>query len=118
MLTSLVALNENLKSQEQKFKASCKAQLNELKEQIEALKKQVEEGDDEMTTRVKQQHEEDSAKLRKLRQLAAKRNRVLVLRTKLNLDRTLSTSKERSTRFRLDRSWRNTNDSLLSCMNK
>ena len=44
-LRSLVAMNENLKKQEQDFKAHCKEEMNRLKGQIEELKSQTAEED-------------------------------------------------------------------------
>jgi len=41
MLRTLVALNENLKTQEAKFKSNCKRQLTSLKEQIEKIKSEI-----------------------------------------------------------------------------
>jgi hypothetical protein len=41
MLRALVALNENLKNQESKFKANCKRQLASLKLQMEQMEKEM-----------------------------------------------------------------------------
>lgn len=40
-LKALVTLNENLKNQENAFKANCKRQLADLEEQIAQLKQQM-----------------------------------------------------------------------------
>lgn len=47
MLRSLVAMNENLKKQEQDFKAHCKEEMVRLKAQIEELKEGAHEEDSE-----------------------------------------------------------------------
>jgi len=46
-LRSLVAMNENLKKQEQDFKAHCKEEMSRLKANIEGLKSQTTEDDSE-----------------------------------------------------------------------
>ena len=49
-MKSLVAMNENLKKQEQEFKAHCKEEMNRLKGNIEKLKAEtdVEMSDDKV----------------------------------------------------------------------
>lgn len=46
-MRSLVAMNENLKKQEQDFKAHCKEEMARLKAQIEELKEGSQEEDSE-----------------------------------------------------------------------
>eukprot|EP00455_Lapot_gusevi_P003398 TRINITY_DN11393_c0_g2_i1.p1 TRINITY_DN11393_c0_g2~~TRINITY_DN11393_c0_g2_i1.p1 ORF type:complete len:700 (-),score=250.18 TRINITY_DN11393_c0_g2_i1:113-2152(-) len=74
-LKALVALNEQLKKQEAKFKAGCKQQLQQLKEAIEKLDQ--ENPDDAETARLREIeaiHQADSEKHAKLRQVLARKN--------------------------------------------
>ncbi|XP_059151423.1 coiled-coil domain-containing protein 93-like [Physella acuta] len=77
-LRSLVAMNENLKKQEQEFKAHCKEEMARLKENIEKLKVEGDEADSEDKERVNlidKQYNADKEKLHKIRLLLAKKNR-------------------------------------------
>jgi hypothetical protein len=77
MLKALVALNENLKSQEAQFRASCKKQRAQLLEKTEALKQDT--PDEELLARrelIQDTLVKDTEKLTKIRQLLAKKNRV------------------------------------------
>ncbi|CAL1527703.1 unnamed protein product [Lymnaea stagnalis] len=77
-LRSLVAMNENLKKQEQEFKAHCKEEMTRLKENIEKLKEEGDEADSEDKERVNlidKQYNADKEKLHKIRLLLAKKNR-------------------------------------------
>ena len=51
-MRSLVAMNENLKKQEQDFKTHCKEEMIRLKAHIEELKSQTTEDDSEDKVRV------------------------------------------------------------------
>jgi len=75
-LRGLVALNENLKKQEQDFRQTCKKQLQELQAKIQALQNQS--LDDEEVKRIQlinETYQSDAAKLQEVRQLSAKKNR-------------------------------------------
>lgn len=81
MLRSLIALNENLRSQETKFKSNCKRQLQSLKEQIETIKGEVSEASTSggEASVVNDTFNQLQAKLIKVKQLLAKRNRDISL---------------------------------------
>ncbi|XP_062573509.1 coiled-coil domain-containing protein 93-like isoform X1 [Saccostrea cucullata] len=87
-LRSLVAMNENLKKQEQDFKAHCKEEMSRLKAQIEELKAGTEEEDSEDKTRaslIDKQYEADREKLHKIRLLLARKTReIAVLQRKID----------------------------------
>ncbi|XP_005089338.2 coiled-coil domain-containing protein 93 [Aplysia californica] len=77
-LRSLVAMNENLKQQEQEFKAHCKEEMARLKKNIEKLKEEADAVDGEDKERVNlidKQYTADKEKLHKIRLLLAKKNR-------------------------------------------
>ncbi|XP_065072327.1 coiled-coil domain-containing protein 93-like [Rhopilema esculentum] len=77
-LRGLVAMNENLKKQEQEFRAHCKEEMIRLQEAIEKLKEESaldSMEDSERFKTVLEQLEKDKNKLQKIRLLAAKRNR-------------------------------------------
>eukprot|EP01087_Luapelamoeba_hula_P010207 TRINITY_DN2697_c0_g1_i3.p1 TRINITY_DN2697_c0_g1~~TRINITY_DN2697_c0_g1_i3.p1 ORF type:complete len:517 (+),score=151.95 TRINITY_DN2697_c0_g1_i3:429-1979(+) len=78
-LKSLVALNENLKSQEIAFRASCKKELEELHAEIARLKRSVsgedQDEEDEEKKRVEEAHAEETAKVKKGKQLIAQKVR-------------------------------------------
>ncbi|KAK7484910.1 hypothetical protein BaRGS_00023830 [Batillaria attramentaria] len=77
-LRSLVALNENLKKQEQDFKAHCKDEMARLKENIEQLQRESGEIDSEDKERaglIGRQYQADKEKLHKIRLLLARKNR-------------------------------------------
>lgn len=87
-LRSLVAMNENLKKQEQDFKSHCKEEMNRLKGQIEDLKSQTageESGDKERASLIDKQYEADKEKLNKIRLLLARKTReIAVLQRKID----------------------------------
>ena len=81
-LRSLVAMNENLKKQEQDFKAHCKEEMIRLKAHIEELKSQTTEDDSEDKERaslIDKQYEADKEKLHKIRLLLAKKTREIAM---------------------------------------
>ncbi|XP_060076830.1 coiled-coil domain-containing protein 93-like [Ylistrum balloti] len=87
-LRSLVALNENLKKQEQDFKAHCKEEMTRLKGQIEELREQTSEddsGDKERASLIDKQYTADKEKLHKIRLLLARKTReIAVLQRKID----------------------------------
>ncbi|KAJ8787025.1 hypothetical protein J1605_023167 [Eschrichtius robustus] len=97
-LRALVAMNENLKSQEQEFKAHCREEMARLQQDIETLKAERAPGRDEKTLSRGEQHgaltpamthnfQEDldsrynmeKEKLYKIRLLQARRNREIAI---------------------------------------
>ncbi|XP_067649707.1 coiled-coil domain-containing protein 93-like [Haliotis asinina] len=77
-LRSLVAMNENLKKQEQEFKAHCKEEMARLKDNISRLKEDIDEDDSEDKARaglIDKQYTADKEKLHKIRLLLARKNR-------------------------------------------
>ncbi|XP_074622733.1 coiled-coil domain-containing protein 93-like [Acropora palmata] len=77
-LRSIVAMNENLKRQEQEFRAHCKEEMARLQDNIEKLKAQGSEDDGEEKERaelISKQYDADKAKLEKIRLLLARKNR-------------------------------------------
>nr|XP_058908525.1 coiled-coil domain-containing protein 93 isoform X6 [Kogia breviceps] len=95
-LRALVAMNENLKSQEQEFKAHCREEMARLQQDIENLKAERAPGRDEKTLSRGEQHgaltpamthNEDldrrynmeKEKLYKIRLLQARRNREIAI---------------------------------------
>ncbi|XP_052795067.1 coiled-coil domain-containing protein 93-like isoform X2 [Mya arenaria] len=77
-LKSLVAMNENLKKQEQEFKAHCKEEMTRLKANIEQLKKETNSEMSEDQARaglIEKQYNADKEKLHKIRLLLARKNR-------------------------------------------
>ncbi|XP_074071114.1 coiled-coil domain-containing protein 93 isoform X2 [Macrotis lagotis] len=86
-LRALVAMNENLKSQEQEFKAHCREEKTRLQQSIEILKAEAaEDGDEKEPTRiVEQQYKTEKEKLQKIRLLLARRNReIAILQRKID----------------------------------
>ncbi|XP_068923875.1 coiled-coil domain-containing protein 93 isoform X2 [Petaurus breviceps papuanus] len=86
-LRALVAMNENLKSQEQEFKAHCREEMARLQQNIESLKAEAsEDGDEKESTRIiEQQHKNEKEKLQKIRLLLARRNReIAILQRKID----------------------------------
>ena len=75
-LRTLIAQNESLKDQMSKFKSTCESEMNALEAKIAAI-----QGDgfeaitDERVLAIRNQLEADKAKMEKLKQLSAKRNR-------------------------------------------
>ncbi|KAI7808376.1 coiled-coil domain-containing protein 93 [Triplophysa rosa] len=86
-LRTLVAMNENLKHQEQTFRAHCREEMTRLQLSIEELKMESgDEGDDkkEMNLLIDQQSA-DREKLQKIRLLMARRNReIAILQRKID----------------------------------
>jgi chromosome segregation ATPase len=76
-LRNLVAMNENLKKQEQDFRAHCKEEMERLQAEIEAVKRHAnaEDTDDEQTQLIDNQYKADKEKLSKIRLLLARKNR-------------------------------------------
>eukprot|EP00117_Sycon_ciliatum_P001336 scpid63955/ scgid7041/ Coiled-coil domain-containing protein 93 len=75
-LRGLIALNESLKRQEQEFKTHCKEEMTRLKTEIAKLS----DGDggpedQERRDLIAKQYETDQAKMQKIRQVLARRNR-------------------------------------------
>ncbi|XP_076858991.1 coiled-coil domain-containing protein 93 isoform X1 [Brachyhypopomus gauderio] len=87
-LRALVAMNENLKHQEQDFRAHCREEMTRLQQSIEDLK--IEIGDEahdqkERNQLIDQQHTADRDKLQKIRLLMARRNReIAILQRKID----------------------------------
>lgn len=81
-LRNLVAMNENLKKQEQEFKAHCKEEMVRLKQNIRKLKTETDEEDnDEMerVTLIERQYDADKEKLKKIKLVLAQVNREIAL---------------------------------------
>uniref|UniRef100_F6TUC2 Coiled-coil domain-containing protein 93 n=1 Tax=Monodelphis domestica TaxID=13616 RepID=F6TUC2_MONDO len=86
-LRALVAMNENLKSQEQEFKAHCREEMSRLQQNIENLKADAsEDGEEKEPTRIiEQQYKTEKEKLQKIRLLLARRNReIAILQRKID----------------------------------
>uniref|UniRef100_A0A671KP46 Coiled-coil domain-containing protein 93 n=1 Tax=Sinocyclocheilus anshuiensis TaxID=1608454 RepID=A0A671KP46_9TELE len=101
-LRALVAMNENLKHQEQTFRSHCREEMTRLQQNIEELKLEYgEEGDEkkvlvsqiyplhvylkEMNILIDQQYTADREKLQKIRLLMARRNReIAILQRKID----------------------------------
>ncbi|KFP66325.1 Coiled-coil domain-containing protein 93, partial [Cariama cristata] len=86
-LRALVAMNENLKSQEQEFKAHCREEMERLQQNIENLKAEaVENGEEQEPNRIiEQQYKTEKDKLQKIRLLLARRNReIAILQRKID----------------------------------
>ncbi|KAF4788144.1 Coiled-coil domain-containing protein 93 [Turdus rufiventris] len=86
-LRALVAMNENLKSQEQEFKAHCREEMERLQQSIENLKAEAAENGEEQEPNkiIEQQYEAEKEKLQKIRLLLARRNReIAVLQRKID----------------------------------
>lgn len=81
-LRGLVSMNENLKKQEQQFKAHCKEEMERLKAAISKLQSGEGEEDSEEKERlaaIAKQLEADKEKLQKIRLLLARKNREIAL---------------------------------------
>ncbi|CAH1238702.1 CCDC93 [Branchiostoma lanceolatum] len=77
-LRGLVAMNENLKRQEQEFRAHCKEEMARLQGAIDQLKLDGDEGegeDQERSRLIEKQYQADKEKLHKIRLLLARKNR-------------------------------------------
>ncbi|KAI1237349.1 hypothetical protein IHE44_0014614 [Lamprotornis superbus] len=86
-LRALVAMNENLKSQEQEFKAHCREEMERLQQNIESLKAEaVENGEEQEPNKIiEQQYKAEKEKLQKIRLLLARRNReIAILQRKID----------------------------------
>ncbi|KAM6333063.1 coiled-coil domain-containing protein 93 isoform 2-T2 [Podargus strigoides] len=86
-LRALVAMNENLKSQEQEFKAHCREEMERLQQNIENLKAEaVENGEEQEPNKIiEQQYKSEKEKLQKIRLLLARRNReIAILQRKID----------------------------------
>ncbi|XP_033879907.3 coiled-coil domain-containing protein 93-like isoform X2 [Acipenser ruthenus] len=87
-LRALVAMNENLKNQEQEFRTHCREEMTRLQQSIENLK--IESGDDdgeqkERNQLIDKQYNTDREKLQKIRLLLARRNReIAILQRKID----------------------------------
>ncbi|XP_052647716.1 coiled-coil domain-containing protein 93 [Harpia harpyja] len=80
-LRALVAMNENLKSQEQEFKAHCREEMERLQHNIENLKAEAVENAEEQEPNkiIEQQYKTEKDKLQKIRLLLARRNREIAI---------------------------------------
>ncbi|XP_063017716.1 coiled-coil domain-containing protein 93 isoform X2 [Melospiza melodia melodia] len=80
-LRALVAMNENLKSQEQEFKAHCREEMERLQQDIETLKAEAaEDGEEQEPNKIiEQQYKAEKEKLQKIRLLLARRNREIAI---------------------------------------
>ncbi|XP_066467960.1 coiled-coil domain-containing protein 93 isoform X2 [Tiliqua scincoides] len=86
-LRALVAMNENLKSQEQEFKAHCREEMARLQQNIESLKIEAAENGEEKEPAkiIDQQYKMEKDKLQKIRLLLARRNReIAILQRKID----------------------------------
>ncbi|NXI53046.1 CCD93 protein, partial [Chloroceryle aenea] len=86
-LRALVAMNENLKSQEQEFKAHCREEMERLQQNIENLKAEtLENGEEQEPNKIiEQQYRSEKDKLQKIRLLLARRNReIAILQRKID----------------------------------
>nr|XP_015214065.1 PREDICTED: coiled-coil domain-containing protein 93 isoform X1 [Lepisosteus oculatus] len=87
-LRALVSMNENLKNQEQEFRTHCREEMARLQQNIENLK--IESGDEndeekERIQLVEKQYNTDREKLQKIRLLLARRNReIAILQRKID----------------------------------
>ncbi|XP_036396990.1 coiled-coil domain-containing protein 93 [Megalops cyprinoides] len=87
-LRALVAMNENLKNQEQEFRTHCREEMVRLQQGIESLK--MEAGEDaqdekERNQLIEKQYKTDRDKLQKIRLLLARRNReIAILQRKID----------------------------------
>ncbi|XP_054828556.1 coiled-coil domain-containing protein 93 [Eublepharis macularius] len=86
-LRALVAMNENLKSQEQEFRSHCREEMARLQQNIESLKAEAAENGEEKepTKMIDQQYKAEREKLQKIRLLLARRNReIAILQRKID----------------------------------
>uniref|UniRef100_A0A8C3RUL3 Coiled-coil domain-containing protein 93 n=1 Tax=Chelydra serpentina TaxID=8475 RepID=A0A8C3RUL3_CHESE len=86
-LRALVAMNENLKSQEQEFRAHCREEMVRLQQNIASLKAEAEEiGEEKEPNKIiDQQYKTEKDKLQKIRLLLARRNReIAILQRKID----------------------------------
>nr|XP_056717239.1 coiled-coil domain-containing protein 93 [Euleptes europaea] len=86
-LRALVAMNENLKSQEQEFRSHCREEMARLQQNIGSLKAEAAENGEEKepTKIIDQQYKAEREKLQKIRLLLARRNReIAILQRKID----------------------------------
>ncbi|CAN9498039.1 unnamed protein product [Ophioblennius macclurei] len=87
-LRALVTMNENLKQQEQEFRAHCREEMSRLQHNIEELKSSSGQDTDEEKERnqlIDKQYNADREKLQKIRLLMARRNReIAILQRKID----------------------------------
>ncbi|KAM6970254.1 coiled-coil domain-containing protein 93 [Aplochiton taeniatus] len=87
-LNGLVAMNENLKQQEQEFRTHCREEMTRLQQNIEDLKTESGDGTEEEKERselIDTQYNADREKLQKIRLLMARRNReIAILQRKID----------------------------------
>ncbi|XP_033019598.1 coiled-coil domain-containing protein 93 [Lacerta agilis] len=86
-LRALVAMNEDLKSQEQEFRAHCREEMARLQQNIESLKTEAAENGEEKEPAkiIDQQYKTEREKLQKIRLLLARRNReIAILQRKID----------------------------------
>jgi len=80
-LRTLIAQNEQLKEQEKQFKKTCVAEMELFEAKIEGMKGQgAEFMDDERAAAIAKRLQADLAKLEKVKQLSARRNRDIALK--------------------------------------
>ncbi|XP_045681948.1 coiled-coil domain-containing protein 93 isoform X5 [Phyllostomus hastatus] len=77
-LRALVAMNENLKSQEREFKAHCREEMTRLQQEIENLKADRAPGGEEKED-LDRRYNMEKEKLYKIRLLQARRNREIAI---------------------------------------
>ncbi|XP_043930914.1 coiled-coil domain-containing protein 93 [Protopterus annectens] len=81
-LRALVGMNENLKSQEQEFRAHCREEMSRLQKSIEKIKLEAGGEDSEEKERthlIEEQYKTDKEKLQKIRLLLARKNREIAI---------------------------------------
>ncbi|XP_041638330.1 coiled-coil domain-containing protein 93 isoform X1 [Cheilinus undulatus] len=87
-LRALVAMNENLKQQEQEFRTHCREEMTRLQQNIEELKTasgQDTEEEKERNQLIDKQYNTDREKLQKIRLVMARRNReIAILQRKID----------------------------------
>nr|XP_033802434.1 coiled-coil domain-containing protein 93 [Geotrypetes seraphini] len=86
-LRSLVTMNENLKCQEQEFRAHCREEMARLQQNIESLKSEADEQGEEKEHAevINQQYKIEKEKLQKIRLLLARKNReIAILQRKID----------------------------------
>lgn len=87
-LKGLVAMNENLKHQEQEFRTHCREEMVRLQQNIENLKLESGDNTDEEKERsllIDKQYTTDREKLQKIRLLMARKNReISILQRKMD----------------------------------
>ena len=80
-LRTLIAQNEQLKEQEKQFKKTCVSEMTLFEAKIAGMKGEgVEYMDDERAAAISKRLQGDLAKLEKVKQLSARRNREIALK--------------------------------------